>query len=125
MNLIDKILFGAGAIVALVIAVIIVWLCLANAHLRADLAEARVNTTACRLANGDFRQQALRQDAAIAALRLEGAARAKRAAAASAVAEKTAAGFQADASRLAGQKAGGEDCRAATALLDHYIAGLK
>lgn len=122
MNPLNKILLGLGAGVALIIAAVIVWLSLANAHLQAALAEAHANNTACQMANDEFRLKAQQQNKAIEALKAEADERTARAAKAVREAQKTAAFYQADAARLARQKASGEDCQAAAALFDRYNA---
>jgi cell division protein FtsL len=128
MNPINKILLGIGIVVALAIAIVIVWLSLANAHLHTELAEANATATACEITNDDFRQKTEAQNQAIAQLKAASEVRERNAAAAVLAAQKTAAGFQADADRLARQKLSGDagdDCKAATDLLNHYIAGAK
>jgi hypothetical protein len=125
MSLINKLFLGIGAAIVLIVAIVVVWLCLANAHLEAKLAEATANKIACQLANDDFRQKTEQQNQAIAALQKQGADQQAAAAIASREAEKRAAVFQNDAARLAQQKNSGDDCMAAAALLDQYVAGLR
>ena len=121
MNPLNKILLGIGAAIALIIAIVIIWLCFINAHLRVQLAEAQANDTACQITNDDFRRKAEQQDQAIASLKTISAAAAHRADEAVKAAEKKAAAFQADADRLKRQKSSGDDCKAAADLLDHYV----
>lgn len=125
MNPVSKILLGIGAVVALAVAIIIVWLSLANAHLRAELAETRVNVTACEIANDDFRQKTEKQNQTITQMKTDGAERERAGRIAVQNARKSAAGFQSDAGRIAKQKSSGDDCKAAAALLNDYIAGIK
>jgi hypothetical protein len=121
MNLLDRILLGIGAGLALVIAIVIIWLSFANAHLRAELAEAHAADTACQMANDDFRSKTEQQNQAIALLNTESAARERRAAEAEQAAQKTVERYQSDAAKLAKLKSSGDDCKAAAALLDRYI----
>jgi hypothetical protein len=125
MNLLDKIFLGVGAGIALTVAIAIVWLSLANAHLRVSLAEAQENAAACQLANDDFREQAGKQDRAMAVLKAEDEARTRRVQQAEQTAQKSAAKDRADTDRLERQKSSGDDCKSAAALLDRYIAGMK
>jgi len=125
MNPLNKILLGIGGAITLIIAIVIIWLCFANAHLRVQLAEAQANDTACQITNDDFRRKAEQQNQAIALLKTAGTAEARRAEEAVKAAEKKAAAFQADADRLKRQKSSGNDCKAAADLVDRYRARLK
>lgn len=125
MNPLTKILPGLGAAVALVIVVVIIWLMLANAHLRAALAEAQAHDTACHLANDEFAQKTAAQNQAVEELHKESAANEVRARVALAAAQKSVAAFRKNAALLSQQKASGDDCKAASDLLDHYIAGVR
>lgn len=122
MSLLDKIMFGTGAAILLFIAIFIMWLLIANAHLRAKLAEANANGTACHLVNDEFRQKLEQQNQAVLALRNESAARAKKALEAEQKALGTATQLQKHAAHLAQQKSSGDDCKEAAKLLDGYIA---
>jgi len=125
MTPLNKILLGIGAGMVVIVAIIIVWLCLANAHLRVALAETQEQATACHLANEAFGRQAQEQNQAISLLKQETEARARNSAAAVRAAQKRAAVFEADAARLQRQKNVGEDCHAAAALMDQAMAGVK
>jgi len=125
MNPLTKILIGAGAVLAAGVMIIIAWLAITNMHVRTELAEAQANDTACILANDAFEQKTAAQNKAITALQIESAARARRADLAEKAAAQTVAAYQADAAKLAQQKPGNDACKAADALLSHYIAGRK
>ena len=125
MNPLDKIFIGLGAGILLLITIVIIWLNIANAHLRAELAVANANGTTCHLANDEFQQKVEQQNQAIAVLQNDSALRARHAAEAEQAAAKMAALYQKDAARLTRQKSSGNACAATAALLNSYIAGLK
>ncbi len=125
MNPVNKILLGIGAVVALVIAGVIIWLTLANAHLKTQLAQSQGEATACHMANAEFAAKAAEQNRAVAALAAESAAREKNAKDAAQTAQKTAQGFLADANRLSAKQSSGDDCKAADGLFNGYLGGVK
>lgn len=121
MNLLDNILLG----IALAAALTILWLGLANAHLRADLAEARGGMTACQMANDEFRQKTEQQNRTVLALQSQTEALRHKAASAAQALEKTAAGYEDAAQKLAREKAEGDDCRATSALIDRVVEAMR
>lgn len=125
MNPLDKIFIGIGAGILLIVTVVIIWLSIANAHLRAELADANANGTACHIVNDEFQQKADQQNQAITILQNDSALRARRAAEAEQAAAKTAALYQKDVARLTRKKSSGDQCAATADLLKRYIAGLK
>ena len=125
MTLVNKILFGGGAALALFIVVAFVGLLLTNAQLRAQLAETQAAATACRLANDDFSDKVARQNRAIAEWQRAAVAHNKEALAASDVSRKNARAFLRTADKLRKTKAKGDACQSAEALLNAYLKGLR
>lgn len=121
MNPINKILLGAGAGAVLAIAGVIMWLSLANAHLRVELAEAQKSISTYEVVNDEFRQKTELQNRAVEMLKSENLAQ-KRLAASS---KQQAKIFRAKAAKILVSKPGGDDCTAASELFDRYITGLK
>jgi hypothetical protein len=122
MILINKILFGIGAVLVLGATVIFVWMMLANAHLRADLAEARGNAATCHLANDNFADTVAKQNKAVAAMQSRTKQREKSAQTESYRAQQAARKWFLAADILEKQKIGSDECRAATQLFDQYRA---
>jgi hypothetical protein len=125
MNPVNKILFGLGAAVVLIITVAFVWLSLANAYLKTELAESQANDTACHLANDEFAAKAAAQNRAVAQLRDESLAHEKRAQEAVREAQKSAQVFLKAADKLRKTNMHGDACKTSEALLDDYIGGGK
>jgi hypothetical protein len=125
MSLIDKIILGIGAALALAVMICVLWLIVANAHLKTQLAQAQANDTACHLANDEFTAQIARQNQAVEKLRIASEAREKRAQEAALDAQKTARGYLAAAAKLAKAGAGGDACRSANKLLDSYLGATR
>jgi hypothetical protein len=121
MTPLNKVFLGIGAALVAIVAITIVWLSLANAHLKTQLAQAQANATACHIANDEFAARALRQNAAVQALRDDAAAREKQAQSLSAEAEKTARRFALAADKLKKATPQGDACRAADALFNQYV----
>ena len=125
MNPVNKILLGIGAAAGLIIAVVIVWLSLANAHLKTELAQTEANNTACHLANDEFVTQVAIQNKAVDLLKTQSLAREKRAQAAARQTEKEAHSYFLLAAEMAKNKKQGDACHAAQALFDRYWASAK
>ena len=121
MNPLNKILLGAGVAVVVTIIATFVWLSLANAHLRAQLAEAVANGTACHFANNDFAARITEQNRAVATLQSESSAREKSAQVAMRAAEKTAQGYLLAAVKIRKTTVRGDNCRAAEDIVNAYI----
>ena len=113
MGLETKILAG----VALFLIVLFAWLLIANANLRADLAEARASNTALHLANDAFKDSAERQAKNWAAMQADAA---QRYAAAQKTADRIIARYKKDAAQLKALRPQGGDCAAAAKLIDSY-----
>ncbi|MDR3425306.1 MAG: hypothetical protein P4M13_09610 [Alphaproteobacteria bacterium] len=125
MNPVNKILLGVGAVVALALTVVFVWLSLTNAHLKTALAEANASGTACHLANDDFVAKIAQQNKAVEQLKAESALREKRAEAAAEAAQEVARTYFVAADTLRKAKPRGDRCKAADAVLNAYIGGGK
>ena len=125
MNPLNKILLGCGAAIALIIAIIIVWLSLANAHLKTQLAISESKNNVCAMANDDFRAAVERQNQALQQLSYDKEAQAARAAAAEQQAQNSIRIYQQDVARLKRRTSSGDDCKSASDLLDYYILGEK
>ena len=125
MNPLNKILLGLGGSVTLVIAVVIVWLCIANAHLRVELADLRRTTMACEMTNDEFRQTTVQQNHAIQTLQAASEAQHANAIIAEKNAQRAVVMLRNHIKDLQNQKSSTNDCTSANALLNHYIAGLK
>lgn len=123
MTPINKILFGIGAAIVLIIAVTIIWLSLANAHLKTQLAQAQANGTACHLANDEFSATVAKQNKAVERLRSNGVALEKQAKASALAARKTADAYLASADKLRKLKPRGDACKAVENLFDRYLEG--
>ncbi len=117
----NNILIGLGAAVALIIAVVIMWLSIANAHLKAELATAESNNSTCHIVNDNFKTEVEKQNAAVKALQTEAAARALQSAEAEKAAAATAAHYTRAAAALMKRKAAGDECHAAKGLIDGYV----
>ena len=126
MNPLNKILLGVGAAFALVIIVAFVWLSLANAHLKTQLAQMQANDTACHMANDDFAVKQALQNKAVRRLQAASIARERRAQAAAYQAQKTLRAAYLAAEQLRVRKLPqGDDCKIAAGLLDQFIAAQK
>jgi hypothetical protein len=123
MNLVNKILLGVGAALALVIVITFIWLSLANAHLKAQLAETQANSTACHLANGEFIAKVAQQNKAVEQLRIAGAAQTKRAQEAVIFAQKIARIYLRAAEKLRKAKPHGDACQATDTIINTYLNG--
>ncbi|MDE1901536.1 MAG: hypothetical protein KGI37_07830 [Alphaproteobacteria bacterium] len=123
MNPITKIAVGIGAVLAIIIVGVFIWLFVANANLKAQLAQSQSDATACHMANQDFADKAAVQNKAIAALQAAADARARRAAAADKAAQKQAQGLMKRAAHIAAAKSGPDACAAANNLMNAYIGG--
>ncbi len=117
MMLQGKIIFGAAALIAL----IVVGLSLANASLRAKVAEAQGQVVALKAGNENLKAAIARQNAALAAMRDESEARARKAETLIAEGRRKAQALRREAERLAASgPAGADDCGAARALMTGY-----
>ncbi|MDR3450728.1 MAG: hypothetical protein P4M15_13465 [Alphaproteobacteria bacterium] len=123
MDPINKILLGVGAAIVAVIAFAFLWLAIANAHLKAQLAGAQANMTACHIANDDFAATALRQNQAIGALKTRADAQMKQARIEEAAAQKIMRKYYLAAEKIGAAQPHGDACRAAGDLIDTYIRG--
>jgi hypothetical protein len=121
MDIINKVLLGAGT--AAVFALF--WLSLANAHLKTQLAEARTDVFAYRMANDDFAATLERQNKAVAQLKADSARREKRAQEAADAAQEKARLFFIAADKLRKTMVHGDACTAANSLLDAYLGDNK
>lgn len=121
MNPIHKIALAAGSAVALSVGIALVWLTLANAHLKTELAKAQALNVACRMANEEFASRIARQNKAIQYMRDEGERRKEKADAEIQKAHKAAQAFYGAAEKLRKAKVGGDPCQAADAMLSAYI----
>ncbi len=108
MSVINKIALGGATIVVLAF----FWLYLANAHLKADLADARADNAACRMANGAFAASVKKQNDAVERLK---AARIKRA-------DGEAQKFFDAAEKIRNMKTEGDACRIANELFNAYLS---
>ena len=125
MNLLNKILLGAGFFAAAAIVGAFVWLSLANAHLKIQLAEAVANGTACQFANNDFVARVAEQNRAVVVLQAKSAAREKSAQEEMHAAQKTAQGYLVAAEKIRKMKVRGDKCRAAEDIVNAYIGGTR
>jgi hypothetical protein len=121
MTPVNKIFLGIGAALVLIGTLTIIWLSLANAHLKTKLAQAQSYATACHMANDEFAAHVLRQNAAVQALRDDAAAHEKHAQFLSAEAEKTAQRYALAADKLRKAAPSDDACRAADALFNQYL----
>jgi hypothetical protein len=121
MTPVNKIFLGIGAALVLIGTLTIIWLSLANAHLKTKLAQAQSDATACHMANDEFAAHVLRQNAAVQALRDDAAAHEKHAQLLSAEAKKTAQRYALAADKLRKAAPSGDACRAADALFNQYL----
>ncbi len=121
MNPLNKILLGIGAFVALVIIVAFVWLSLANAHLKTQLAQSQSLGTACIIANRDFASKTTQQNKAVVALQKAGLAREKKAQRAAFEAQRTVRAYTLAADKLRKLKITGDQCVAAQNLFQDYL----
>jgi hypothetical protein len=125
MSPVNKILLGAVAAVALAIVVAFVWLSLANAHLKTQLAEERTRGTACLMANDAFTARIAEQNKAVELMKTASAAREKKAHEAANEAQEKARLFFVAADKLRKMKMDGGGCKAADAILNAYLGGGK
>ncbi|MDD3371116.1 MAG: hypothetical protein PHE27_04740 [Alphaproteobacteria bacterium] len=94
---------------------------IANAGLKADLAEAQARSHACLLANAEFETRIEKQNAAVEKMKALGEARGRRAAEAARTAKDEVQKYLAAAETLRAAKVGGDACAAAAALFDAYL----
>jgi sensor histidine kinase regulating citrate/malate metabolism len=121
MNPFNKIFLGMGALIALAVAVVFIWLSLANAHLKVDLAQEQENDTACRLANDQFVTQVAQQNKAVERLKTESIAREKHAQALAEQAQKNARASFLVAEKLRKTKEHGDACRSSETIFNQYL----
>ncbi|MDD4616060.1 MAG: hypothetical protein PHW76_02950 [Alphaproteobacteria bacterium] len=121
MTLINKILLGGGAALALAIMIALFWMSLSNARLKARLAETEARRNACALANDEFAQHIARQNAAVEKLREERSAKERKAAEASAKARTASRMYLDLAERIRTAQAKGSACQNAEALFRTYL----
>ncbi len=119
MTLLSKILLGAASAVLLILISTVGVFWVANARLRADLAEARSAESLCRVANLDFADKVAAQNRAVDAIRSESKAEILKAQMAQAAAEKVAAAHGAAAQKLLARQDKG--CAAAEAAVNAYV----
>ncbi|MGB9154220.1 MAG: hypothetical protein WCD70_14160 [Alphaproteobacteria bacterium] len=125
MNPANKILLGLGAVIALILAVIFIWLSIANAHLKTQLAQAQANNTACHLANDEFVTQVARQNKAVETLKTAGVAREKHVQEAAYETQKTVRVYFLAAEKLRRTKMRGDACHAAENIFNAYLGNAK
>lgn len=117
MTLQFKTVLGAAALVVLLVA----GLLLANASLRARLAEERAQTVALRAGNENLKEAIARQNAALEAMREDSEARARKAEALIAEGRRRAEALRRGAERLArSTPSGADDCAEARQLMIGY-----
>jgi hypothetical protein len=117
MGTVNSVLIGIGAAIAIIIIAIIVWLSISNAHLKAELATAQSGLAGCQYANDDFKSKAVQQNAVLGALQ-------DKLKAVAVAANQSARVADASATKLEAAKApAGDDCKAATGLMDAYLRG--
>lgn len=125
MNPLNKIFLGMGAAIALAVSIAIVWLMLANAHLKTQLAQAQAGEIVCHMANDEFTTSVATQNKAIDALRADAAAREAKAALDMKAADKTAQGFLNSAASLSRRKPMADACKTADDIANAYLGALK
>ena len=123
MTQLNGILLGIGAALAAVVLGALVALWIANGHLRTELTAARDQATALRMANAQFTAMVARQNTAVAALKADSEARARRATEATQAAATLAERYKAAAAALSARAQRGDACQAAEALLRGYGGG--
>lgn len=112
--------------VAAAVVLLLGGLWLANARLRADLAEARADIALYRVANNAFAGKIAEQNAAVEQLRADYARRMAQAEAARAAARARGEAHRAKAQALLAREAGREDvCRAVETLFNDYWRGVR
>lgn len=122
MNPVNKILLGVGAGIVLVVAFVTMWLTLANAHLKVQLAEARADMGTCESANDDFRQKTEMQNRIIGEWKNQDQARQKQMEILKHAAQKKSANLDQNATKLSYAKPSGDDCKAVEALMNQFLA---
>ncbi|MDE2099141.1 MAG: hypothetical protein KGL39_17940 [Patescibacteria group bacterium] len=123
MGTLDKVLFGILGTIIGVMTIAIIWLIISKDGLKAELAQAQINVTACQLTNSEFAQKAQEQNKAIASLKQEELTRQQQAAKALAEAQKTASQYLKDAKAISMRKQSGDACMAANSLFNTYLEG--
>lgn len=121
MNL-NIVWIAIGAAVTLIIATAIIWLTLANDHLRSQVAVLQGGVATCRLANDEMRDKIAQQNRAIAAWRQAEAARAAAAGAALQKAQVRSAQWMRQADAWLRTQTTGDDCAAAQKLMRDYLS---
>ncbi|MDE2029605.1 MAG: hypothetical protein KGI97_03470 [Alphaproteobacteria bacterium] len=125
MTLLNKIIFGVTAALLLITGGAVVWLLLVNAHVKMELAQAQADDGICRLANGDFADKVVRQNAAVAQMEQASVAQSKQAQVREAAARKAKIFYEKRAREIAAWQEKGDACKAADKLFDDYLAGIK
>jgi len=110
MSVINKIALGGAALVVLTVG----WLFVANARLRAEVAEARANIIACRMANDDFSAVVAKQNKAVEQIKADSENRIRRT-------KENAQKYLVAAEKIKKTKMHGEACQAADALFNLYL----
>lgn len=121
MNL-NMILFAIGAALALIIVAVILWLSVANAHLKSEVAIVQNARAACLFANDGMRQKIQRQNKAIADWQNAQTARAAKAAQALKQAQSNAAFWMRQADDWLKTRMTGDDCVTAHKIVQDYLA---
>jgi hypothetical protein len=121
MTLVNRILFGLRAFFALVVIVAFIWQSLANAYLKAQLAQSQANGTACHLANDEFASAVAEQNKAVEELKQSSLAHERRAQAEAENAQKSARAYFKIAKQLRKAASGKEVCSSADQLLNSYL----
>lgn len=112
--------------VAAAVVLLLGGLWLANARLRADLAEARADVAVYRVANNSFAGKIAEQNAAVERLRADYARRLAQTEAARVAARAQGEVHRAKAQALLSREAGHDDpCRAVETLFNDYWRGLR
>ncbi|MBV8061636.1 MAG: hypothetical protein JO126_04625 [Alphaproteobacteria bacterium] len=111
-----------AAAVMLILVTSIIWLLLANAHLRAQIATLQGHISACTIANQDMRDKVSQQNAAIQSWRHAETERAARAAQNLRQAQKRAAVWMRQADAWLKIQVTGDDCIAAQKLVGDFAA---